>query len=1287
MSQQLANYDIDCSQEFRMYNDDNNDNNDNNNNNWNHDNDDNNDNNDNNNNNWNHDNHDNDELNFLVKIINNDINSNEFPWERLAHIIQNMLLNESSHQHPLYKAYANLLSDCKVNYFPDENEYTPYKNGIHFLLHILYRAESGSSKITRKVLEYIILILKSLRLFGWIKPEYIEEIPANRDEITDYDAAIPRFAINAKNLLMFVAKNHGNNKQSNDDNDDISDDDDDDDISDDDDDDDTSDDDDYSDDDGYEFINNNQHFNSNYNIKELYDDNNNTVWIEECKMYDFNPLHYGNYIKCKQKFFYFSPLEFIAWFALIPAWCHSLDSDFILYDETKDKQRQKNIFCMDQSNKNLYALNACADDDDDDALHASTDAVSKFVQTTFVSQHLTYEKEYVFELSNGAMFYKNCLISTDNDIRTNTLYYIVDVKFNESEDKLLEALQNQNQTQITNMSIDCIMPEYILIVHKIKQTTINDTKEWYFDTLNAELQISPNKCDKHIRRVFDFDYNDIKFELSSDGDLVQTNIHISPPQEQHELVKNHGMFFFMQWAADGVTYNWNQESMTNSLIHVINNKLGKQANNLWRMACAPKCIPQRFIIHTLCEEISKLRDGFVIWKCGKDMKSFEQDNCAGTLALVVTDTLDRNKLQLSVSSSKRNKIDGRTFINAYNNGMPYPKNSNLRQFGIKIPYQWKDYFHTLVHETINKRLKGEFATKRWKNIPRGIITKGCGITAVPWKIWNDWDGNKFDWNFLSCGIVEFYHITASSMITRLFEHTYKSFRHPFLKENYQCLMKHIYANNNCLKDYKLANFDKLTVENNMSQQYGKWFYTMISLPYLVDFSDGVSDLIQLIRLVSRIILCNNEHERQLIHKQSTDLFEHLKNEYADNVNTPKFRLLKETIDLDLFLFNNISIIEGLYSEHGHQFTKKLKQNRSNHTKTNLEDLLNFLSVNYGLVYLINGGHYGPNLQYCLGPAARNLKHPDDPSKPHPLIEEFLFTTKHENTVNPDDVIKISIHKQLFIQNVSALNAIQLEYFWYHWINNNKFDQFKQFVPETVNNENVYNINCCKNLYLNDGKKSNSVIFNYSKYHSIFDDKTKDWNYWFKIYDHNNNIKIVNIELIFQITSNTDDNFCKILGYGTMFNITPALFYNDYCHHSEYTDFIDTFNMNEPLNSKWFLITKKKLIESVVIVHNHIPSEKLQTNYKHSFVDIMREYFDDIQQEDTLNVPCGPILQCIRHKKINCSASQCILDRSYTKKWFCNTQKQNEFLIYDSKNGWLPGIWHQNHQTLDAQLVA
>ena len=935
-----------------------------------------------------------------------------------------------------------------------------------------------------------------------------------------------------------------------------------------------------------------------------------------------------------------------------------------MYDSEQDKNYQNHFFYYDNINHtiNLY----------DSAVPASKKIISKFSQTTFVRQHITYETKYVFELSNGAIFYKNCIISTNDAASNDTLYYIVDVEF-EAKKKLIDCLQKGIQTNIRTMSMDDIKPQYTLIVHIIKKEVIDDQHLWYFDSFYEEFNIDPNQNNDHIRRVFDFDYENIQYEKTSDNCLIPTDIKIDPPQEQHELVQNKGMFLFMQWTADGATFNWNQDSMTNSLIHVANNKLGKQTNNLWRVACSPKCIPQRYIIHSVCEDLIKLRNGFVIWRCNDNHKSFIQENCAGTLGVTVNDGWDRYNVQLSVSASAKNKTDGRLFLEAYQIGMPYPNDScNLRQFGIQIPYQWKDYLHTLVHETINERI----SPKKWKKFPNAVVTKGCGITASPWKIWYDWNGNKFEWNFLRGGVAEYFHITASGMVTKLFEETYKSFKHQFLKENYQLLIEFIYKNNACLKDKKLSNFDKLTHENNMCQQYAKWFYSLITLPYLVDFKDGIDELIQLIRLVSRIVICNNEYDRQLIHAQSQKLFKVIKNKY-NQLNTPKFRLLKETIDLDLFLYNNISLIQGLYSEHGHQFTKKIKQHRSNHTKTNFEDLLHFLSINSGLVYLINGGHYGRKLDYCLGADAMNLKHPDDPSKPHPLIEEFLLNTNKYNTDNADPTI--SIYKQIYVQNISLLSETNLDFFWDEWLLDKNFDEFTSHLPSE--NKNLFDICCCRSIFIDDGKKSNSIIFNYSKYKSIFDNKI-NWNYWFKMRDN----KIVNIELIFKITSK-DNTFGKILAYGTMYNINSATFYNEYQGHSKYNEFIDTFDKNAPLQSKWFNITKTSLIESVVIVHQHIKCAHLQKKYKQSFVKVMKQYTHNIEKNEMLHiVPCGPIQTCQKHSNINCKNSECRLRKTFITQWFCNTMKSNIFLIYDSRNAWLPGIWHQNNKTRDSFLV-
>ena len=1244
-----------------------------------------------------HTNGDNVQLDSIFGTINDKLEPNDATWTEFGIWLTQWLLREENHGHYLYKAYKNLIKQRKIKYFyaneekkqqPNEEEekkqysqYAPYKNGLHFLLHLLYRSQS-SSAVSRGLLDKFICILKTMKSFGLLAEDKYDEIPRNAKEITDYDEAVPQLEIHIKHLWMTVRKSpmkYPQTKQNNE-------------I-------------DQIKSTRKKFI---RKF-SNFQILPQNDEKED--WISEPRMYEFDELCYDDYYKIQKRLYYFDLAENIARNSLINTWYKELDTNFIEYKENE--------------------------------LPSIYKPITKFTETEFVRMHQIYESQFIFELPNGTTFYKKCLITIESK-KDEVMYWVKAIKYRE-KGHYLYTLMKLSQTTISEIPIHYLQPHYYLIVHVLRSKYIWELEQnqWCVTECDLEVPFEPD-CDNihEWQRVYNFNYSTINNSFIPNG----INVTIEPPQEQHELVKNKGMFLFIKWSYDGTLVNLNQKSVNNSIFTVANHSLGKTDNNIWRMSCTPDGIPQRYCIHLLVEQVKKLQKGFIVWTISDDGFGFQQRKCAGTLAQITLDGKDRYKAQYSVGASSRNKIDGRTFINAKENGMKYPpkphyyqedQNVSLSQFGIQIPHKWKDYLHTITHEKLNQRLKGHFGGKPWTRFPTPKMTKGCAVASSPYKIWNDFQGNTFNWNFLRLGIAEFYHTSSFGMITKLFNYQSKRFHHQYLMRSYECLRDHIYSNNDCLKHKRLSAFKSLNQEHNMCQMYCKWFYIIITLPWLLQWNEGIGDLMQLIRLVGRVVLCNTRYELAKINQIAQRLFEHLSEKYKKITNTPKFRIIKETWGLDLPLFGTVDMLEGLTTERAHQIPKKKIKFRSNNSQEDLQDVIRFLAVREGIQYILNGGHYGTNLQDALGKLARELKDPDDDQKIHPLLKEWIFDKQifdYENDLKNDEEIqnmedlidedeekeielknndddddnnddddddddddnndeaqfyanKISERKHIFVINKSHKKFSHC--FWNYWIYGDvlreRWIQLQKYLAQNVCHLNTddLDVNYCKNnievekyggIVIIDRKKSNKISFNYSK--------NDPWNYWVKIKDdEDNKIKVLNIKYIFKFSTNDLNSNNAYLAFGDCYLVQRAQFYDDYVDTDGYGNFLDSFDINSKLTKKWFKVSRKTILETVVVMHQHVPHPP-NVNYQTDYIDEMKPFYDQIKQKKQHTasaIPCGPILKCCSHGEINCVYDSCQNINKYTMKWYCNTnttyhQGNSTFLIWDAKNAWLPGIW-------------
>ena len=107
------------------------------------------------------------------------------------------------------------------------------------------------------------------------------------------------------------------------------------------------------------------------------------------------------------------------------------------------------------------------------------------------------------------------------------------------------------------------------------------------------------------------------------------------------------------------------------------------------------------------------------------------------------------------------------------------------------------------------------------------------------------------------------------------------------------------------------------------------------------------------------------------------------------MNNPKMRGLKQCL-ISLRLYNNNKFIDGKTVEMAHQIGKLFQVRHNNFQQAYKATVSKSCFHRLSLLYIFNGGKWGQQWQYQLGKKARRLKDPDNPSKPHPIIERFLI---------------------------------------------------------------------------------------------------------------------------------------------------------------------------------------------------------------------------------------------------------------------------------------------------------
>ena len=422
--------------------------------------------------------------------------------------------------------------------------------------------------------------------------------------------------------------------------------------------------------------------------------------------------------------------------------------------------------------------------------------------------------------------------------------------------------------------------------------------------------------------------------------------------------------------------------------------------------------------------------------------------------------------------------------------------------------------------------------------------------------------------------------------------------------------------------------------------------------------------------------------------------------FGADVNIPKFRTLKELCNIDLWLFNNMSFIEGISGERFHYLVKLMFKSHNNRkNEKQYKFLFKRFQVFIALCYAIAGGRWGPKLKHSLGRKCRQIKnlHEGHEGEPSPLIEEFIFPDIEDTTprIYPTRVSKLPDD---FDDEIIRSNFCLRQ-------------QFIQTFGD-VNLLNECHINQVKSFYLNDRYKSCQFTTN------------DEWN-WVQVNNRNNIRRYARIkkvyEFVFKDPNNRTSTIKQIFWQGDMiareetFHSTEEQF-NDYTDKS--FDCLDKVNvMIKDLKEVWLPL--EAIDSAVILLHDccaTVPEAKSQQNYIEMIRNLIRHAV--LNQADPSTMPCGVksfcvfyfllscfcvfgfilfcvcfcvclVLQyvpiCQKHNRSNCM--KCLRKGSsetyYKDAWKCNRiGYQNAFYyVWDYRNGYAPGLFNTYSHTL------
>ena len=331
--------------------------------------------------------------------------------------------------------------------------------------------------------------------------------------------------------------------------------------------------------------------------------------------------------------------------------------------------------------------------------------------------------------------------------------------------------------------------------------------------------------------------------------------------------------------------------------------------------------------------------------------------------------------------------------------------------------------------------------------------------------------------------------------------------------------------------------------------------------------------------------------------------------FGDDVNIPKFRILKELVNIDLYLFNNMSLIEGISGERFHYLLKmifKLHNNRQNEKQ--YKSIYKRFQIFIALCYAMAGGRWGPFLKHKLGSKCRKMKnlHDGHESEPSPLIEEFIFPdiTQQNSRIFPSRVTQLD---EDFDSNVLRNDPLLRQ----------------QFTQEFGNSTmlNTCHINQVRSFYLND------------RYKSTLFQTNEPWNWVLLRSDNSENdirryarVKHV-YEFIFNDPNNPTSTIKKVFWNGDIvvanetYCATEQQF-NDYSSKS--FDCLDKVNVDDDsVQTVWMRLEN---IDSAVILLHECSKQVhgRRGNDASNYLKTMRNFLRNaiLNHADPSTVPCG-----------------------------------------------------------------
>ncbi len=1188
---------------------------------------------------------------------------------------------EDNPDNPATGLYEHLLN------IPDpqsHGDWQPFQNGVHYVLYLLGRTHKHLGNSAESMMDAFIQVLWTMgKSNGFVKQhgsngvfkesiDLYKYLPRNWKTLKKYDKCIPFFPTSCKNIVTNIKKNPEKDKDAVD----------------------------------FAPVLESKSYNVEAPDNVEYYPNENPAQPRAYNLENYEMYTKKHIIALE----YHDPVWHVAFWNMTGYFLNSLS-----YRSFRPPCANFPQNCSRFSNKCGRCLNY-------PVLHLQS---SQWMEYHNVLQH----GDYIPELSNHTTIFLHDLLYRNGN--KNVLYYVYEIKV--MLDPRIQRLQHGTQQEIKesyNNNNYCVrQPCYRIKCKVIKYRIVEQKRVWCIVKAQTCL----------VRRDSNYKHSEVSYTLVKHAVDTFGNVSLAEPLSpvlyQAPAVSQQQPYVLFNVSHDGKPVGSGlHQGLEMTYLTIANSKLRKDDQNIIRFCVTGKKTAHRYVLATLVEKLQHFRSergvNFVVKDPSSRMGFYQ--TIGGELALTLGDLDAVRHDMYSPGCSVLNRNDGKTFASTKAEDALNLSEPHSRTISNMFHPTHKRNLHKFVHQVIVDKRCG---LQQWQAYPKTLGSTGFSVANTPHSLYIDYANKPYPYNFqVNLSNCYFHNIASSGApMDRWVQHIVEQYGYYSLSFAYNSLKDHFLEQNaktHSIRPKSMVTYHKLFKVQQMHHTLAKWFLVITCFNTLFGYKDFIRVLHHYLNLLTRVLQVRNEKQRLQLVEECKKVYETLQTVFDIHLtNTPKSRIFKDIIDIDLFYFANQQILQNFYTEFAHQTQSVLWSQRNNHlsqhqtTQSKNHEMIHRQNPHifkwFGLVdgvkYMLLGGLWGPNLQFQVGPSCRSLNDPHNSIQRHPLVKSFLdthfdterYTLCHQTSdglifskSNHFPLVMFQVYSQYhqydkYVQAYrdTPFNADQVHKKIAKWTN--KFWRQQRDCTELqdlLSEEFHISFDSVSGLLRLECTPVHKLVINKSHQSNIIELCNRETDYmdrrkhkiWVKVQIPYH--RIMNLQQIWRITHPTSEE-TRYLAFGDVYTYTESK--EPEFAAAQNSEWMPHFDLASDMQqSKWCVANCVSIVESIFVTHQHTfdhitsphqgSSQNTETHSKylwqHDWVRYMAHRYSDHIRSMLGNgiplphqVPCGPIPVCTVHHTVDDCRHQKI-------QWICNTTRNQQFLIWDAQHSFLPGLW-------------